>query len=196
MRGRGGYMNNVIVITIVMVDAGVIGAYCRFIFDKNDRNIDNLYNRNGGNPYIGAGRRFLIQSIELIIPGIVASFIVPLFLSIGRSTLFTDLVKGNEDFYVNLFILFAFCLLASVSAKSFVNALAQQALKTADEAKKEAVEAKDLSAEAIEAKISVEERGDKANFNIETADSINNYDGTNEERIVLSSLLNGEYVRR
>jgi len=132
----------------------------------------------------------------LIIPGIVASFIVPLFLSIGRSTLFTDLVKGNEDFYVNLFILFAFCLLASVSAKSFVNALAQQALKTADEAKKEAVEAKDLSAEAIEAKISVEERGDKANFNIETADSINNYDGTNEERIVLSSLLNGEYVRR
>jgi len=39
-------MNNVIVITIVMVVAGVIGAYCRFIFDKNDRNIDNLYNRN------------------------------------------------------------------------------------------------------------------------------------------------------
>src|SRR3974390_2590438 len=120
---------------VLMIGAGMLGAYCRYIFDRDDAS-----NQSDDR---GIDRR---KFVDIAIPGVVAAFVVPLFLSIGESEVFTNIVIGKE-YAKNSFILFAFCLLAAASARSFVNALAQQALQKAKTAQEDAEEAKDLVSE-------------------------------------------------
>jgi phospholipase/lecithinase/hemolysin len=137
------------------------------------------------------------------VPGIVASFIIPLFLSIGKSLLLTNLLQG-VDLYENILILFGFCLLASVSARNFINALAEQALRTAKAAKRTAKAAETGVQENLEL---LSEQSTKS----ETKDSsaqknpaqdqqnkvyLDSFDGTVEAKKVLEALVNGELSRR
>src|SRR6478736_3768723 len=96
----------------IMVVAGILGSYCRRIFDRE--NVTTA-------PPDPAG---LVGFFAIVIPGVVASFAVPLFLSIGKSEVFPNLINGSK-FAENGLIVFGFCALAAVSARSFVTALAQ-----------------------------------------------------------------------
>ncbi len=112
--------HTVLVLIGTMLIGGCMGALCRHYFD-------------------GASKKSRYP--EIIIPGVVAAFVVPLFLSIGRSDVITTIIGGGKDLYANLFIIFAFCLLASVSARSFVDALAREAFNKAEKAEARAVSA-------------------------------------------------------
>lgn len=151
----------------------------------------------------------------LVIFGIVASFLIPLFLSIAKSQLFTEVIAGTK-YAENMFILFAFCLLAATSARSFVDALAKKALNEAQSAKQEAQTATKKAVDAANLASSAEVKADVAR-DVATDNSAENSPGvatdpaimesakvtvsrdfahTPEEKAVLNALLNPAYTRR
>jgi hypothetical protein len=182
----------------IMIIAGILGSYCRQIFE----------NQEGGNHSVPNIR--FAGILNVVVPGIVASFVVPLFLSIGRSEVFSNAVNGKQ-YADNIFILFGFCLLAAVSARSFVNALARQALQRAETAEQRA-EAAGQKAEAAGQKAEAagqkaEAAGQKAEeatelVSEETKSSTDrpraytSFEGTDQEKSVMKSLTDGEWVRR
>jgi hypothetical protein len=170
----------VIGLIAVMVIAGVLGSYCRQIFDKDD-----IEPKSDG---------YTPSSLDIFIPGIVAAFVVPLFLSIGKNDIFTKVING-EQYSENMFIVFAFCLLAAVSARSFVNALARQALQKATTAEKKADEASELASEELRTIKSVDAHAQAAQTKA-AADILDSFQGTEQEKLVLRSLVDGDYVRR
>jgi hypothetical protein len=116
--------------------------------------------------------------------------VIPLFLSIGKSQVFSDAVKG-QYFAENIFIVFGFCLLAAVSARSFVNAIAQQALQKAGAAKRRADEAVDLLSEE-QRPSTPPPKGDSESTNR----ALDNFQGSGAEKAVMKSLVDTDYVRR
>jgi hypothetical protein len=85
----------------VMLVAGIIGSYCRYFFDRNGGETDTNTDTNDSkysNDNINKRGLF-----EIIVPSIVASFIIPIFLSIGKSLLLTNLLQG-VDLYENILI--------------------------------------------------------------------------------------------
>ncbi len=78
-----------------------------------------------------------------VIVGIVATFLVPLFLSLAQSDLFQTLPTDVGSSLNKLFVFVGFCLIASISSRAFIEtisqrvlALAQQAAKTSKENEK------------------------------------------------------------
>jgi hypothetical protein len=106
-----------ILVACVMGIFGILGSYCRKIWEKDETERARS---------------------KVMFPGVAAAFVVPLFLSVGDSGIFKDALAGGTDFWHNLFVIAGFCILAGVSAPTFINALAQRALRIAEEAKEEA----------------------------------------------------------
>lgn len=181
-----------IAITIgIMILGGILGAYCRHIFD-GDLRFGNV--------------------LQVVVPGMVASFLIPLFLSIGKSDLFRKVLQGGAGYTESLFILFGFCLLAAVSARSFVNALASQAFQKAQAAERVASQAENIAAET---KNQIEETKDIVAENLEGLEDLRNvtdkdsaishreaaileggFEGTEIEKAVLQALSSSDYARR
>ncbi len=172
---------NVVGIVVLMIVAGILGSYCRKIFEE-DSPTKKVQTR---------GR--IAEFLNVVIPGIVASFVVPLFLSIGKSDVFTNVIAG-EHYAENSFIIFAFCLLAAVSSRSFVNALAEKAFQKAEQADKKAEQA-DLKAD--EAKdLASEEPRIATSALAPQAPPVGPIQGTDQEKLVWKSLTSGNFVRR
>jgi hypothetical protein len=161
----------------IILAAGVLGAYCRKIFD-------------------GAGEEDK-PFPHIVVPGIVAAALVPLFLSIGQSDLFQKLLDGTKTVH-NAFVLFGFCLLAAVTARSFVESLAKEALQTARDAQTKAAAAKDTAegtrdvlAEHAENQDLPLEKGAQ-----DQSEALRDAGVSGQQEVVLKSLLEGSYVRR
>ena len=91
--------------------------------------------------------------------GVVAAFLVPLFLSTTKSPLVTDILaakSANPDFS-GLLLFVGYCLVAAVSARAFISTMsnrvlqaAKQATEIATQAKSEAEKASKESAKAVQ----------------------------------------------
>jgi hypothetical protein len=151
-----------------------------------------------------------------ILSGIVASFLIPLFLSIAKSPLVNEVVTG-KNYAENMFILFAFCLLAATSARTFVDALAKKALNEAISAKQDAQTATQKAQTASQKGEQAQQKSDRAlDILTEEEDAgkppatpkpaavvaslqerVSAEAGyTDAERAVINALLSGEYIRR
>ena len=95
-----------------------------------------------------------------VVVGIVAAFMVPLFLNMISGDLLDKIrgVEGRLPDYSKLFVLAGFCLVAAVSSRAFIGSLSERVLqqvksanKKADEAKEQAAEAKAVVAPLVEA---------------------------------------------
>lgn len=85
-----------------------------------------------------------------LVAGLGASFLIPLFLNTVSSKLFEEMA-GNPLVVSNYFIFGAFCLLAAIVARPFIDGLAQQVLiRKLEEVQKNVKEAKDSAKEAKE----------------------------------------------
>ena len=113
------------IVLLVMCTSGILGSYCRRIWEKEG--IDRV-------------------KYDWVWPGIAASLVVPLFLSVGGNSIFTKVLDNTIDSGAmpDLFLIAGFCILAGVAAPNFVNALAHKALSIAKEADKKAERAENL----------------------------------------------------
>lgn len=134
------------IIIIVMLVAGILGGSANYALSPNSD----------------------LKWHKYVIAGIVASLIVPLFLSLSQSALLRDALNSNCDlcipnskecstFYYNLFVFMGFCLAAAFSSKAFLTTVADKLLSAVKDAKQEAKEAKNIAEEAKEAAIETAE---------------------------------------
>ena len=95
-----------------------------------------------------------------MISGLVAAFLVPLFLNSISSTLFKELISRTGH-PADIFLFLGFCLVAGISAQAFITRLSsvilnklqdetEKANKAANDAAKKAKEAQHTAAQAIE----------------------------------------------
>lgn len=119
---------NVSILVLVMLAAGLLGGWANnFLFKETDPEGSYL------------GRSLLY--------GVVASFLVPLFLKTISSDLIKTVVelKRGEGIPFDLFVFAGTCLLAAVYSKTFIQGIADKIL---NDAKKEAKDAKQQAEEA------------------------------------------------
>ncbi len=88
-----------------------------------------------------------------LIVGIVAAFVVPLFLSMASGDLLDKIlgVDGKPPDYSRLFVLAGFCLVAATSSRAFIRSVSDRVLQEARAAGQQAKEAKKESAQAVAA---------------------------------------------
>ena len=130
------------VVCIVMIGTGLVGGYVNFLLGDIDIRTPNL----------SEGKLPLkkLPWYGYLITGVVASFIVPLFLSLAKSDLLKTILEWRDtDRLIDLFILAGFCLVAAISSRTFIGtisdkilALARQASQTAAQASRTVAEVK------------------------------------------------------
>lgn len=96
---------------IIMILCGIIGGVTVHVttLTKNDK--ENFFN---------------INLLEKVLYGIIASFLVPLFLNTISSSLIDEIGTKNKS----IFIFIGFCLIASLSSKLFIATLTEKMIKT------------------------------------------------------------------
>lgn len=92
-----------------------------------------------------------LQWWKHIVIGIVASFMVPLFLNMISGDLIDKIrgVDGKLGDYSKLFVLAGFCLVAAVSSRAFIRTLTDKVLQEVRSAKKKAEDASQKADQAV-----------------------------------------------
>ena len=143
------------------------------------------------------GERPLVWWKHVVI-GIVAAFMVPLFLNMISSGLIdgirgTSAQPGDSS---KLYVLAGFCLVAAVSSRAFIRTLSDRVLQEARSANKKAEEAQEQAAEAraIVAPLVEAETPDRGAANI--ADEAPAADLPADERAILAAMSNTRFTMR
>jgi len=110
----------------IMIFAGMLGGLINYLF--------RLENSSTAKWNFKIIFRFAIT-------GIGAASLIPLFLSLGRSSILDDLLNQDPAFETerikNYFTFFGFSLLASIYSKAFIENLSSKLIKEVNDAKKE-----------------------------------------------------------
>jgi fluoride ion exporter CrcB/FEX/DNA-binding MarR family transcriptional regulator len=132
--------------------------------------------------------------------GIVAAFIVPLFLNMASGDLIDKIrgVDGRLPDYSKLFVLAGFCLVAAASSRAFIRSLSERVLQEVRSAKKKAEEAKE---DAAEAKAAVapfveDEVVEEVPTHTKLTEQARLVDLTSDERAVLGAMATGPFSMR
>ncbi|MGN7763482.1 YEATS-associated helix-containing protein [Paenibacillus sp. 22594] len=167
-------MSHIFLIIILLVVSGVFGGAVNFLSTTNDK--QSIF-----------GNYELLKSILI---GVAASLLVPLFLN----TISSNLIPESESDPNKLLVLIGFCLVASISSKSFIQLMTNKMMKEINEMKSDI---KDVAKE-MEVIVSKEtEEGDENIYeNIESRLDHHAYELKNEETLVLNALSNGAYIYR
>ena len=108
-----------------MLIAGIAGGLTNFFHTRPKE--------EGENPWYGLFVEFHLW--KCIVSGIVASFVVPLFLVTTKSDLLNQIEASASSFSSDHLVLAGFCLLAAFSSRAFLDSLAKKALLLAEESK-------------------------------------------------------------
>jgi hypothetical protein len=169
------------ILTFVMIAAGILGGIVNYLLERK---------ADPEGSSVG-------KSIAI---GIVASFLVPLFLNMISSNL-TDQIRGTPTSSPDLpkILVFAgFCLVAAISSTAFIKTLSDRILQEAKEAKKVAHQAeKKVSEVQSEMQPLVDKETEDevpSNAAVPLAGSVALIDPN--ERNILQNLANGKWVLR
>src|SRR5229473_7981459 len=159
----------------IMVVAGFCGGGLNYLLSRRD---------NAENAAIW----------QSLVGGLVASFMVPLFLNMISSNL-VDSIKGiapNAGDPSKLFVFAGFCLVAAVSSKAFINTLSHRILSEAKATRKEVRQIKS-EVDPIIAKETEKETPESEPLSVSVANRITL--GENQKK-VLRALANGRFTLR
>ena len=159
----------------IMVVAGFCGGGLNYLLSRRD---------NAENAAIW----------QSLVGGVVASFMVPVFLNMISSNL-VDSIKGiapNAGDPSKLFVFAGFCLVAAVSSKAFINTLSHRILSEA-KATREKVEQIKNEVDPIIAKETEKESPEPTPLSVSVADRMAL--GENQKK-VLKALANGRFTLR
>ena len=175
----------------VIAISGLFGGLLNYLLYKEQDLLDPSARQE---PLGGPGTAVLVAG-NLVL-GVGAAFLVPLFLHVIGSDLFTNLsgTSGEEPRYSQLLVIAGFCLVASMSAKTFIKSVSERVLRKAENAKKLAGEAKhEISqAQAVLDRLKEpegERTAEKMESTLEESLSENDYR-------ILKALSKGPYVLR
>jgi di/tricarboxylate transporter len=162
----------------IMLFAGLLGGVLNFYLTPQDP---------------GDAKKAWFQSL---LGGIVASFMVPLFLNMLSSTL-TDQIEGSPNSPADpskLFVFAGFCLIAAVSSKAFISNISDRILSEAKQTKREVKQIRSEVAPII-AKETEAEAPDSEEARLSLRRTSSATLGDNQRK-VLSALANGQFALR
>lgn len=116
------------IIVIIMFVMGILGGIINYYINDSSKMQKNNINT---------------EMIKVIVIGIGASLLVPLFLNMISSNLLEE-TKGNYD---KTLVFAGFCLIAAIASRSFIDSIADTVLKQVEEALETAKKAKESSEE-------------------------------------------------
>src|SRR5690348_1602319 len=160
-------------IALVMLAAGVAGGLLSRSFQKNDDpSADTAW-------------------WQSLLAGVVASFMVPLFLNMISSNLLES-ITGPKGDPVEVFVFMGFCLVAAVSANTFIRSLSVKVLSEVRANMKEIRQVRSEVEPLIE-KETEKEPEETRPLSVNVADAM--HVGDNDLK-VLGALANGEFTLR
>ena len=151
---------------IVMIATGIAGGLAGY-FISLDRGMAKQ------EPSDDSSAKIVPPWLKYVFLGIIAAFIVPLFLSLAQSNLVSDLHKEattppDPKASSDIFVFAGFCLVAAISSRAFIQSISDRILREAREAR-ETAEAAQAQAEEIADTIVEPEPEDEPETQIEMA---------------------------
>jgi predicted transcriptional regulator len=152
-------------VILIMALAGAAGGIANWILNSG---VESEPSATAGEP----GRASTIQLgiMGYVLVGIVASFTVPLFLSLAQSTLLANAVKA--DAFADKLVFAGFCIIAAFSSRAFMRSVSAALIKEVREVGEKASQAKATAAEAKTAAGKTEERVEEIADNVSPAAGI------------------------
>lgn len=170
--------------------AGIFGGLLNFLLYKQQ-----LSDLESARPPAATSKTFVPLAGNIVL-GIGAAFLVPLFLHVIGSDLLGKMsgTPGDGPQYSQLLVFGGFCLVASMSAKSFIQSVSERVVRKAENAEKLAGEAKrEVSqAQAVLTRL-IEPEGEVTPA---TMKSISEESLDASEACVLKALVKAPYVLR
>lgn len=160
---------------VVMLVAGLVGGGLNYVRSRREEPENTTFSQS-------------------VLGGIVASFLVPLFLNMISSNLLDAIrgTPGNVGDLSKLFILAGFCLVASVSSKHFISTLSDRILREAKATRQEVRQMKS-EVEPLIDKETEKEPQDTRSLSVPVPDDS---PAGNDARLVLKALSTGRYTLR
>jgi hypothetical protein len=124
-----------------------------------------------------------------VVVGIVASFLVPLFLNTISSSLLSGLLSDSSG-KADIYVFAGFCLLAAIASQAMIQTLTQRLLRESQETRKE-VESLKEEVSPIVAKETEPESPGSSPFKVEAYGLVGD-----EPNLIIKSLGNSKYSRR
>ncbi len=117
----------VVLLLVIALAIGAFGGFVNYLILTNEK-------KSTDNENAEASGKFLPQWVRHIFLGIAAALLVPLFLH----TISSQLLSNAHENYLLLLVFAGFCLVAAMSAKTFITTLSSKVLQEAQEAKDKA----------------------------------------------------------
>lgn len=159
---------NYILLALLMVGAGLLGGITNFFRIEQDKKDVFAFFKN-------------------ILMGISASLLIPLFLNMISSNLFIESTADGTK----LFIIFGFCLIASLSSKTFIQTISDRVLNEMKKTKERVKVIENEVEPLISRESEAEEAEDTGSFFKVRAFSFDD-----NAKMVLSSLASSKYAWR
>ena len=112
-----------VALVLIMIATGVAGGYANYLLSKS---VEETPLPNKGGPGAMSVGRWGYMFI-----GVVAAFIVPLFLSLVGSDILTDILGPHEPKLEKVFVFVSFCLIAAISSRAFIQTISDKVLALA-----------------------------------------------------------------
>jgi len=125
-------MSASLALIVIMIFSGAAGGLTNFLLNQVPPAPD------------GSDAAKKLSASGYIFVGVVAAFIVPLFLTLVQSSLVKEIMKATDQdpHYAEQFVFAGFCLVAAVSSRTFLQTVSSRVLNAVKEAKAEAQAAK------------------------------------------------------
>ena len=150
-------MNTTWLIAVMFV-SGVLGGVVNFFIAETSTTSDDQKKQE---------EEPLLAWWKHVVIGVVAAFIVPLFLNMVSSSLIDEIrgTGGRESDISKLFVLAGFCLLAAVVSRAFIRSMSERLLREVRDSRKEM---REKSGEMEEAKEEMLEAKKQANVLVDS----------------------------
>jgi hypothetical protein len=119
-RGRSA-MNIELVVFLIIVIAGILGGSANYLTEEKKTD--------------GSG---IALWLNRVIVGIVAAFLIPLFLETMSSDLLKNILSKTDEAIKDYFVFFGFCLLGAISSRLLIQTLSEKIFQLAKDAKLQA----------------------------------------------------------
>ena len=181
----------------IMIVAGLAGGVVSYLREESEKEAEAVQLPDGAVRSPSMWRQ-LTLNIGL---SMIAAFLVPLFLGIIQSAVLTDVMKPDAAWVQNLLIFGGFCLVAAITARTFISSVSARVLRMAKEANAEAKNAAKVAEEARDEALEASSQLDEEELPQETEAKLatqdeTEYDLSSNEEEVLSALYRKFQVRR
>ena len=127
----------ILVVVVIILIAGAAGGWAAYLSQPQRQ------------ARVGRDPPALSRSVFIVL-GIVAAACVPLFLSLLKSSLLSDVFKAgaSTSSYESYLVFAGLCLVAAFSSRRFIETVTDQIIRKVDQARRDAAEAKVVASEA------------------------------------------------